>query len=148
MSSARRFAMFAALICMVGVTLAACGDSPTATTPPAAATSTTATTATSTTAPASSDVQEVQLTTKEWEIIPGNVTVNAGKVRFIVTNAGTMSHNLTILLNGDVIGATPTFSPGDSPKIIEVDLQPGTYDMICSLPGHAARGQQGTITVK
>ena len=143
-SSIKRFAMLAVLVCMVGITLAACGDSPTATpnptTPPPPATSTTAA--------ASSGVQEVQLTTKEWQITPSNVNVKAGKVRFIVTNAGTMSHNLTILLNGDVIGATPTFSPSEGTMTFEVDLQPGTYDMICSLPGHAARGQKGTITVK
>lgn len=139
-SSIKRFAMLAVLVCMVSITLAACGDSPTATTPPPPATSTTAA--------ASSGVQEVQLTTKEWQITPSNVNVKAGKVRFIVTNAGTMSHNLTILLNGDVIGATPTFSPSEGTMTFEVDLQPGTYDMICSLPGHAVRGQKGTITVK
>ena len=143
-SRINRTAIFAVLLCMVGMTLAACGDSPaTATTapPPTAQ-------ATNTTAAASGDVQEVQLSIKEWQITPNNIEVKAGKVRFIVTNAGTMSHNITILQNGDVIGATPTFAPSEGPKTIEVELKAGTYNMMCSLPGHAARGQTGTITVK
>lgn len=140
-SRINRTAIFAVLVCMVGMTLAACGDSPaTATIPPAPATNTTAA--------ASGDVQEVQLSIKEWQITPNNIEVKAGRVRFIVTNEGTMSHNITILQNGDVIGSTPTFAPSEGPKTIEVDLKAGTYNMMCSLPGHAARGQTGTITVK
>jgi uncharacterized cupredoxin-like copper-binding protein len=135
--------MFAVLVCMVGMTLAACGDSPATATIPAPTAA-----ATNTVEAASGDVQEVQLTIKEWQITPSNVDVKAGKVRFIVTNAGTMSHNITITLNGDVVGATPTFAPSEGPKMFEVDLTAGTYNMMCSLPGHAARGQTGTITVK
>ena len=143
-SRINRTAIFAVLLCMVGMTLAACGDSPaTPTTAPPPTVP-----ATNTTAAASGDVQEVQLSIKEWQITPSNVEVKAGKVRFIVTNAGTMSHNITILQNGDVIGATPTFAPSEGPKTIEVELKAGTYNMMCSLPGHAARGQTGTITVK
>jgi uncharacterized cupredoxin-like copper-binding protein len=144
-SRINRTAIFAVLVCMVGIALAACGDSAaTATTAPpptAPATNTTA-------AAANGDVQEVKLEIKEWQITPNNVEVKAGKVRFIVTNAGTMSHNITILQNGDVVGSTPTFAPSEGPKTIEVELKAGTYNMMCSLPGHAARGQTGTITVK
>lgn len=143
-SRINRTAIFAVLLCMVGMTLAACGDSPATPTPAPPPT----VPATNTTAAAGGDVQEVQLEIKEWQITPSNVEVKAGKVRFIVTNAGTMSHNITILQNGDVIGATPTFAPSEGPKTIEVDLKAGTYNMMCSLPGHAARGQTGTITVK
>ena len=57
-------------------------------------------------------------------------------------------HNLTILNDSGVVGATASFRPSDGPKVLEVDLPPGTYQMICSLPGHAQAGQRGTIVVK
>jgi len=31
---------------------------------------------------------------------------------------------------------------------VQAELQPGTYEFYCSLPGHADRGQKGTLTVR
>jgi plastocyanin len=147
----KRLGLTAALIGVLGMSLAACGDAaPTAAPQPAATNTTTTATvdATPTQGSMSDEVQEVQLTIKEWVIEPANVEVKPGKVRFIVTNTGQGSHNVTVLSGGDVLGATPTFASNESPKMIEVEMKAGTYDMLCSLPGHAAQGQKGTITVK
>jgi len=96
----------------------------------------------------SSGGTDVQATLKEWAIELSQAEVPAGTVRFTVTNAGTMPHNLTVTQNGSTLGATSTFGPAAGPQTLEVTLQPGTYTLICSLPGHAQRGQKIDLVVK
>lgn len=163
--------IFVAVMAMVALTaLAACGDSaqPTATTAPAPAPAPAATATpagsdvappavepTATTAPSLGDavppagtVTEVSATLREWAIDLSQDEVPAGKVKFTVTNQGQMQHNLTVLDASGTVGATPTFGSSAGPQTLEVELKPGTYTLICSLPGHAARGQKITLTVK
>lgn len=60
-----------------------------------------------------------------------------------------MRHNLTVLdSNGTQIGQTSTFAQSEGPQTLAVDLQPGTYAIICSLTGHAQRGQKAELVVK
>ncbi|MDQ6694241.1 MAG: hypothetical protein M3014_07445 [Chloroflexota bacterium] len=90
----------------------------------------------------------VQGTLKEWAIDLSQKEVPAGKVRFMITNAGQMRHNFTVTSKGSKVGGTSTFSSSDGAQTLELDLQPGTYTAICSLPGHASRGQTVDFTVK
>jgi uncharacterized cupredoxin-like copper-binding protein len=86
---------------------------------------------------------------KEWALDLSVSEVAAGKVTFTVTNQGSMGHNLTVVdSSGSVIGATATFRPSEGAQTLEVTLTPGTYTVLCSLPGHAARGQQAQLVVK
>lgn len=86
---------------------------------------------------------------KEWALDLSVSQVAAGKVTFTVTNQGSMGHNLTVVDSaGSVIGATATFRPSEGAQTLEVTLAPGTYTLLCSLPGHAARGQQAQLVVK
>ena len=90
----------------------------------------------------------VQAALVEWSIQLSRSEVPAGKIRFIVTNQGTMPHNLTVQDGSGVIANTPNFRPAQGPQTLEVDLKPGTYTLICSLPGHAKKGQVTTFVVK
>lgn len=92
---------------------------------------------------------EVQATLREWGLDLSQTEVQAGQVRFVVTNSGMMAHNFTISsASGDTLGATTNFRSSQSPQTLEVTLASGTYTVYCSLPGHAARGQQNTLVVK
>lgn len=91
---------------------------------------------------------EVQATLREWALDLDRQEVPAGKVVFNVTNAGQFAHNLTVEDSTGVIGKTPNFSSRDGAQVLELELAPGTYNVICSLPGHAARGQQNQLVVK
>jgi uncharacterized cupredoxin-like copper-binding protein len=106
----------------------------------------------------------VDATLKEWSITTKSPTVNAGKVTFIATNAGSAPHQLTVLktdkpegslaTNGEVsvkdsVGEVATVDPGSSGKTVPaLDLKPGKYVLICNLPGHYAQGMHTSLTVK
>ncbi len=94
------------------------------------------------------DATVVQGTLREWAIDLSQKDAPAGKVRFVVNNTSQMRHNFTVTDSNGTIKATPNFNNGDGPQTLEVDLKPGTYTIICSLPGHAARGQKTVFTVK
>jgi uncharacterized cupredoxin-like copper-binding protein len=92
---------------------------------------------------------QVQGTLREWAIDLSQQEVPAGEVTFIVTNTGQNTHNFTVEdSTGAVVGKTPNFSSLDGAQTLELELSPGTYNIICSLPGHAARGQQTQLVVK
>jgi uncharacterized cupredoxin-like copper-binding protein len=90
----------------------------------------------------------IQATLREWAIDLSTQEVAAGKITFVVNNQGQFAHNLTVTNDSGTIGKTSTFRASEGPQTLEVDLQPGTYTIICDLPGHAARGQMTTLVVK
>ena len=98
--------------------------------------------------PSTATSTEIKGTLKEWAINLSQSEVAAGTVRFVVTNEGQFTHNFTIYGSNGKIAGTPIFGRGDGEQILEVDLAPGTYSIICDLPGHAARGQKTELVVK
>jgi azurin len=100
------------------------------------------------------------------------------KVTVTITNAGTlpkaaMAHNFVLLKAGTdvtafataamthpengyispdmadkVIVASKMLGPGESDTVSFTAPAAGTYDYICSFPGHALAGMRGTLTVK
>jgi plastocyanin len=93
--------------------------------------------------------QPVHVKGFEYRFEPGSVVVQGGggPVTVEFENAGTLAHNLRIEQGGQDLGGTPTFTRGET-KTATVDLQPGTYELICTLGNHAAEGMTGTLTVK
>lgn len=98
--------------------------------------------------PLTSSVQEMQITLKEWQIIPTTISVKTGEVRFIVTNAGTMSHGF------EVEGQDVKFDeeldpfPAGQTRTLEVELPPGHYEAYCQVPGHKALGMKAELTAE
>lgn len=83
----------------------------------------------------------------EFAIGPANVTSTGGIVTFQVTNAGAIEHDFTIRDKaGTTVGQIPILAVSES-KPLRVTLAAGTYQMICTLPGHATAGMMGEITV-
>ena len=91
---------------------------------------------------------EIKGTLKEWAINLSQSEVAAGTIRFVVTNEGQFTHNFTIYDSNGKIAGTPIFGKAEGEQIVEVDLAPGTYSIICDLPGHANRGQKTELVVK
>jgi plastocyanin len=93
--------------------------------------------------------QTVAVKGSEYKFDPGTVTVEGGGggVAISLENTGSLAHNLRLLKGGDDVGGTPTFTGGET-KSANVDLQPGEYEMICTVGDHADLGMKGTLTVK
>jgi plastocyanin len=74
-----------------------------------------------------------------------SLTAKEGTLTISFTNQASLDHNFTIERNGKVVAATPTFQGGS--KTLKVGLSPGTYTFLCTVPGHAAAGMKGTLTI-
>ncbi len=69
-------------------------------------------------------------------------TVPAGAVTFTITNKGKSTHDFKIAGKKSAV-----LRPGKTAKL-SVVLKKGKAAYLCTLPGHAAAGMKGTITVK
>ncbi len=69
-------------------------------------------------------------------------TVTKGKVTFKVTNKGALEHDFKIA--GKV---TPKLKPGRTVSLT-VLLRNGKAPYLCTVPGHAAAGMRGVLTVR
>jgi uncharacterized cupredoxin-like copper-binding protein len=73
----------------------------------------------------------------------GKATATAGKVTFSMPNQAPIQHD--IALQGD--GKGPVVGTGGT-STFTATVKPGTYEFLCTVPGHAAAGMKGTLTVK
>jgi plastocyanin len=75
------------------------------------------------------------------------VSAKAGSVTIDFTNNESISHDVAIESpSGDTVGQTDLVASGTANTT--VDLQPGTYQFFCTVPGHREAGMQGTLTIK
>ncbi len=90
----------------------------------------------------------LQVIGKEYSFDPGAVTVSgAGPLTIELENAGSLAHNLKLTRNGQSIGGTPTFPPGET-RSGRVNLEHGRYEMVCTVGDHAELGMRGDFEVK
>jgi plastocyanin len=134
------------LIAALSLAAAGCGggDDNKSTTQSNTATSTTDTTTTETTGGAAKTTTSVAM--KEYEFNPSDVTVKQG-ASITVKNDGQIAHNLTVEKGSQKVAGTDTFLGGKSEKL-KVDVTPGKYKMVCTVPGHEDLGMKGAFTVK
>ncbi len=104
----------------------------------------------------SSAASTVNVAMKDRSFQSSTRTVPAGKVTFIVRNAGTMEHEFVVLrtdrhhhllsMKGQQAsevgakGEIEEFAAGRT-KRLTLTLAPGKYVLLCNLPGHYKRGQ-------
>jgi len=84
----------------------------------------------------------VTVTASEFKFKRSKLSVPHGTVVFTVANKGKISHDFKI--NGK---KTPLIKPGKSAKL-SVTFKAGKFKYLCTVPGHAALGMKGTLTVK
>lgn len=104
----------------------------------------------------------------EWGIEVSAGKAKAGEVLFAIANYGTMQHEFLV--------TKTTFEPGKIPlgdnnrfdeelegievideikewpvneaKVLKLDLEPGTYELLCNIEGHYANGMHHTFIVE
>lgn len=79
---------------------------------------------------------------RDFAIDPGDARVAAGAV-LQITNDGAIQHNLAV--DG---AASDMLAPGSAGTLDLSELEPGTYTMICQVPGHEAAGMKGTLVIE
>ena len=92
-------------------------------------------------APAAGGTSTLDVSLKDFAIDPDALSVAAGAT-LNLTNDGAVVHNLAV----DGV-ASPMINAGESGQLDLGELAPGTYTMICEVPGHEAAGMKGTITI-
>jgi plastocyanin len=93
--------------------------------------------------------QAIKVVGKEYSFDPGNVTIEGGggQTEIEFENGGSLAHNLRLEKDGEDVGGSNTFTGGES-QSFSVDVQPGEYEMICTVGDHADLGMTGKLTVK
>lgn len=88
---------------------------------------------------------DVRVTASEMRFDPATITATAGTpLNLTLVNDGRLLHDLTVPDLGFVLVAEPgeRASGGVTPE------EPGTYELLCSVPGHAGAGMRGTLVVQ
>jgi FtsP/CotA-like multicopper oxidase with cupredoxin domain len=85
----------------------------------------------------------VHVSLTEFAIDPGTLSVPAGG-SLHVTNDGTATHNLSVV---DQDLTTPDLAAGDAGELDLADLDPGSYQVVCLIPGHADSGMTADLEV-
>lgn len=95
---------------------------------------------------------DVNVTLGDMWVKSDKVSAKAGKVTFAVTNQGATTHGMAMSLTPvkasggmldktSLLGAGKSLGAGES-ETISVDLKPGSYEIVCHIPGHYAAGQK------
>ncbi len=101
----------------------------------------------------------------EFAVNPAQDTVDAGALTFSVSNDGTEAHTFRVIKTDlapdalptanalvdeaqlDVVASIPEFAAGETQEV-SVDLEAGSYVLICNVPGHYDLGMRVAFTVE
>ena len=75
----------------------------------------------------------------------GKATAKPGPITVDMPNPSPIQHNISI--TGPVTAKGPVVGTGGNSSF-QATLKPGSYEFLCDVPGHAAGGMKGTLTVK
>jgi FtsP/CotA-like multicopper oxidase with cupredoxin domain/plastocyanin len=83
----------------------------------------------------------VQVSLSEFAISPEMITAPEGGT-LVVSNAGGVPHNFSIV-GTDL--RTKELQPGEAESVSLEGLEPGTYTVLCEIPGHEPAGMKGML---
>jgi len=109
----------------------------------------------------SGSTKKVSFTMTDFAFAPNEFSVTAGQeITLNITHNGSMEHNFIVMKygtdagemfdetdKGNVLWAV-SLQPGDSKTVIfTAPEQPGTYQILCGMPGHMQSGMVGKLVV-
>ena len=91
--------------------------------------------------------QTLEVALSEWAITPDMIHAASGSdLVFQVTNAGGAEHNFAVMApSGQLV--TPSIPAGGAGTLEVPALEPGNYDFLCTISGHAQLGMKGTLMI-
>ena len=89
----------------------------------------------------------VTLVAKEFLYEPREATARTGPVIFVIKNEGAIEHNFVLQDAAKrKVAEIAVIEPGTSAEV-KATVAPGTYGIICTLPGHRQAGMVATLKV-
>lgn len=85
----------------------------------------------------------IEVTARDMAFEPDAIAVAAGQVEVVLHNDGSMLHDLRIEDHPFIIEA----QAGET-ATSQVTLEPGRYQLFCSIPGHRDAGMTGVLEVR
>ena len=114
-------------------------------------------------APSRASATAVRVKLIEYRVLPAPRSVRAGRVTFVVRNAGKIAHELVVIRTArqaaklpmkegeasekGAVGEISDLEPGQT-KRLTLTLKRGHYALICNLPGHYRAGQHADLKVR
>ena len=84
----------------------------------------------------------------EYSFDPETVVLTGGgEFELELENTGALAHNLRVFDGGSDVGGTGAFTGGKT-RGAELDLEPGEYELVCTVGDHADLGMTGKLTVR
>jgi plastocyanin len=74
------------------------------------------------------------------------LSAEAGKVTIDFDNPAALPHNVVIEKEGEQIAGTPEIT--EDKASVSAELEAGSYEFVCTVPGHEEAGMKGTLTVE
>jgi plastocyanin len=97
------------------------------------------------TAPANSELRVVG---DEYSFDPAAIVLRgAGTLTLTLRNDGSLAHNLRVFSGDEEIGGTPAILAGRS-ESTRLNLEHGSYSMVCTVGDHEELGMTGTLRVR
>ena len=89
------------------------------------------------------DATTVTVKMSEFKFVLSRKTVPKGSTTFVVTNVGKLPHDFKIAGK-----KTPIYGAGKKGTLSVKFTKAGKFPYLCTVPGHAAAGMKGVLTVK
>ena len=97
------------------------------------------------TAPANSTLRVVA---DEYSFDPSTIVLQgAGTLTVTLRNEGALAHNLKVLRGDEEVDGTPTLPAGRT-ETARLNLEHGSYRIVCTVGDHEELGMTGTLRVR
>ena len=97
------------------------------------------------TAPANSTLRVVA---DEYSFDPSTIVLQgAGTLTVTLRNEGSLAHNLKVLRGDEEVDGTPTLPAGRT-ETARLNLEHGSYRIVCTVGDHEELGMTGTLRVR
>ena len=84
----------------------------------------------------------------EYSFDPSAIRLSgAGRLTLTLRNEGSLAHNLKLFRGDEEIGGTSTLPAGRGESVL-LNLEHGSYRMVCTVGDHERLGMKGTVVVR
>lgn len=91
---------------------------------------------------------QVNVIATEFAYAPSKLSATSGPVTFVVTNKGSIEHNFVVEDSAKKkVAEIAIIVPGETTQVNAM-VRPGTYAILCTLPGHKEAGMIAALQVQ